>query len=55
MNIHKWKFINITILNSDLSIPILGPNSSIILKLSFPNEIISLLPPNEIKKEEKEK
>ena len=47
--------INITILNSDLSIPILGPNSSIILKLTFPNEIISLLPPDVIKKEEKEK
>ena len=41
------KFINsvsITILNSDLSIPKLGAFSSVILKITFPDEPLTLQP-----------
>jgi hypothetical protein len=47
------KFINslsIEILNSDLTIPELGPNSSVVLKLTFPNDPLTLeIPPNSAK------
>lgn len=47
------KFINslsIEILNSDLTIPQLGANSSVVLKITFPNEPLTLeIPPNSAK------